>query len=193
MPTTPYKQNDITGQIFLITGERGSGKTGLCREISNRARQAGWDVAGLISPAVHTSGRKTGIEAVDLRTGQQLLLATPRQVNSPDNGLHTIGWAFDEDVTRWGDSVLANAVPCDLLVVDELGPLELERHQGWTAGLDVVTGSLYRAALVVVRPDLLDTALARWPESTIVDVEQGDALDHLMSVLGLNWRPLVHP
>jgi nucleoside-triphosphatase THEP1 len=29
--------------------------------------------------------------------------------------------------------MLKSATPCDLLVVDELGPLEFERREGWPA------------------------------------------------------------
>ena len=38
----------------------------------------------------------------------------------------------DAEVLAWGTRILQQATPCDLLVVDELGPLKFERGEGWT-------------------------------------------------------------
>jgi hypothetical protein len=63
--------------------------------------------------------------------------------------------------------VRAQAVPCGLLVVDELGPLEFERAQGWLSGLTALDSGEYELGLVVIRPELMGAALARWPEAGI--------------------------
>jgi nucleoside-triphosphatase THEP1 len=56
---------------------------------------------------------------------------------------------------------LRAATPCDVLVVDELGPLELIHGKGWIVALDILQARNYRAALVVVRPCLLENFQAR--------------------------------
>jgi len=48
-----------------------------------------------------------------------------------------------------------------LLVVDELGPLELELGQGLVKALDVLAQGGFSLALVVVRPALLNEVTAR--------------------------------
>ena len=65
----------------------------------------------------------------------------------------------------------AVGVPPRLLVVDELGPLEFVRGVGLMAGLAAVDEGRYAAAFVVVRPALVDEALRRWPDATVLDVE----------------------
>ena len=65
----------------------------------------------------------------------------------------------------------AGAVAPDLLVVDELGPLEFARGVGLTEGLTAVDAGRYAVACVVVRPALVDEALRRWPDATVVDGE----------------------
>lgn len=58
-----------------------------------------------------------------------------------------------------------------LLVVDELGPLELQRDAGLSAGIAAIDGLQQGLACVVVRPSLVDVALKRWPDAVVVDVE----------------------
>jgi len=55
---------------------------------------------------------------------------------------------FDPETLAWGDAALAQATPCHLLVVDELGPLEIERGQGWPKAFDVLRGTDFALALV---------------------------------------------
>jgi hypothetical protein len=62
-----------------------------------------------------------------------------------------------------------------VLVVDELGPLELVRNQGWTAGLDVLRAGRYRLALAVVRPSLLACFEDRLGTSEFVRLEVAPA------------------
>mgnify|MGYP001077632399 FL=1 len=156
------------GGVTIVTGPPGSGKTTLCREIAAAARRSGRDVAGVLSPAVFAGAVKTGIEAADLRTGEVRALARLRDLRG-GAALERGRWAFDEAALAWGNARLARSTPCDLLVVDELGPLEFEQGRGWTAGLAAVDSGAYGAALVVVRPGLLERARARWPGAEVAD------------------------
>jgi nucleoside-triphosphatase THEP1 len=47
---------------WIITGERGVGKTTFCRRLMEGAGAAGWDVAGLISLPRYEGEVKTGIQ-----------------------------------------------------------------------------------------------------------------------------------
>jgi len=80
-------------------------------------------------------------------------------------------WAFDMDVVQWGNSLLEQAPACDLLVIDELGPLELKHNKGFTAALRLIGGDGAKVTCVVVRPSLLQTVLSRWPSAYVVDVD----------------------
>jgi nucleoside-triphosphatase THEP1 len=59
-------------------------------------------------------------------------------------------------VFEWGNEVLSRSLPCDLLIIDELGPLEVLGNRGWSNALSVLDAGDYAAALVVCRPGLLD-------------------------------------
>jgi nucleoside-triphosphatase THEP1 len=139
--------------IVILTGPPGSGKTTTCRQAADLARRQGRNCAGLVCPARFHESRKVGIDVLDLRTGERRPLAEADQLAA---ALRTKAYRFDVEAIAWGATVLETACPCDLLVIDEIGPLELERGQGWVNALNILRGGQYEAALVVVRPNLLD-------------------------------------
>ncbi len=169
-PDSPLAQALADGagpHLFLITGLSGAGKTTWCGEVVQRARARGLRVAGLWSPAVLADGRKIGIDMVDLHTLERRRLANLRGKEA--TAVSTIQWAFDEAVIAWGNAVLAHLPESDLLVIDELGPLEFMRGEGLLAGLQVIDNGRYRVACVVIRPSLLPEAQARWPHAHIIN------------------------
>ena len=85
-------------------------------------------------------------------------------------------WEIDQEVMDWGEEVLSHTGWCDLLVVDELGPFELVRGEGWISGVRLVEGGNYRLALVVVRPELRRVALRRWPHAELIELESAAAV-----------------
>ena len=54
--------------------------------------------------------------------------------------------------------MLSQAESCDLLVIDEVGPLEVERGKGWVSAFDVLRAGDYVLALLVVRLELIAQA-----------------------------------
>lgn len=152
--------------LWMVSAPIDAGKTTLCRSLADQARAEGMAVAGLLSPALFEGGRKAGILAEDLRSGETRLLA--RATPHPGFDLSFGTWHFDPQVLDWGNRVLASSLPCDLLIVDELGPLELLRGQGWTSALAVLRQREYSLGLVVVRPSLQDTACVLLPVQRII-------------------------
>ncbi|MEA5077263.1 MAG: nucleoside-triphosphatase [Anaerolineaceae bacterium] len=161
------------GKRFILSGEREIGKTTLLLALKEQSQKAGFDVSGVISPAVFEAGSKTGIDLLDLRSGKQIRLANLNKAE-PDSQIATIHWAFDEGALQYGNEVLGRATPCDLLIVDELGPIELVRGQGWQNGIQAIESKEYKAAVIVIRPSLLDVAFSKWSDATLLTLEQKD-------------------
>jgi len=162
---------------ILVTGERGAGKTVFCRAVVEavRALPGPPAVAGVVSPRAYEGGGQVGIDVEDLRTGRRRRLATLRSPGEPAPSEATRLWRFDEEAVAWGNEVLRSATPCDLLVVDELGPLEFEESGGWSAGLAAVDSGAFTAAVVVVRPRLLSEAHRRWPAAEVIEMTESAA------------------
>jgi nucleoside-triphosphatase len=155
-------------KLLIVTGELGAGKTTWVRHFIDYAYHQQAEVCGLLSPAIFEGGVKTGIGLVNLTTGEQRQLARLRTQNTP--GIATKRWTFDEEVLAWGNAILRDITQADLLIIDELGPLELEQGTGWQSALTLLdTDTLYNRACVVIRPSLIPIALARWPHAVKIE------------------------
>ena len=163
-------------KIVIVSGASGQGKTRICQALVKLAKTQGLVVKGVFSPAVFTAGEKTAILVEDASSGEQRELARVRQ-ESMQGDIQTRHWIFDPDSMAWGSQVLAEVVECDLLLVDELGPLEFLQHKGWVEGLHAVDRRQYRLGVVVIRPELLEQALTRWPEAAVFTVNPGRAIE----------------
>ena len=158
------------GKRIIITGFPGSGKTTLCQIIIQKSNEAGLEVKGLISPAVFNNNQKVGIDVVDLSTNQRFRLANSRE--HPSNGIKTQRWVFSEKVITWSNSILSKSTPCGLLVIDELGPLEFERNEGWLKGISAVDDGNYQTAIIVIRPGLVGKAQERWKNAREFEIKE---------------------
>ncbi|MFZ2097416.1 MAG: nucleoside-triphosphatase [Anaerolineales bacterium] len=154
--------------LILVTGERGSGKTAWCLELIRQARSAGVEPVGLVSPAVFEDGVKIAIDLIYITTGERRRLAAKRDYASAcslvqSTGLANLHWLFDTTVLAWGNQILEGLQHGELLILDELGPLELLENIGLTAGIEQINQRRFNLSCVVVRPALLENALERWP------------------------------
>jgi len=148
----------------LVTGAIGSGKTTVAGRVVERARACGLTVAGLWCPGRTLHGDKVGIDAVDLSRGMRRLLAlqhgrtAEERISLATPGVATGRYRFDPQVMAWANDVLARAVKArpDLLVVDEIGPLELEQGEGFAPVIGRLAAGEVPCALLVVRERLLE-------------------------------------
>jgi len=191
--------------IIILSGVSGSGKTSSCAVAVDLAREAGFPVAGSLCEAVFEGGSKVGIDWRDLADdgAPQRSLARrlpgfvpppadearpPVRIGAYDGSdpltIRFGAWAFDRAALAEADAAAADAIAgvsgpdgpgAGLAVVDEIGPLELDRGVGMVGAL----AALDRAAadrsgrglaVVVARPDIADRLAARWPGSVRIDV-----------------------
>jgi len=138
----------------LLTGERQAGKTAVCKRVMGLARELGHDPAGVLTPVVLDKDGFPAIRyALMVPDGEQRLLA---QTNSDLGGPRTSRYSFDANVFSWVVERLRGAISqdCDLLIVDEIGPLELEQGRGLAPLLSDLSAGRHPRLLLVVRPEL---------------------------------------
>ena len=153
------------GMLFILTGDIQTGKTTWLQARVNELEAAGVPVHGVLAPGMWCNGEKTGIENVLLPSHERILLATPIRHGRSAG----IGWEFDAAALARVNAHLAglSSVPENapgLLVIDEIGPLELRQGSGLTEGLALLDAGPTPAwpnALVVVRSSLAEEAAAR--------------------------------
>lgn len=159
--------------LYLLSAPSGAGKTAFCAALAEQARAAGWDVAGVLCPPVFENGVKTGILAQNLRTRATRPLAISNAQLPISNYQLPLGqWLFSPSALAWGNEIFASSLPCDLFIVDELGPLELIRGEGWTNALEALRQAKYKIGIAVVRPGLLETAQKLFPRAQALSLPQ---------------------
>lgn len=184
--------------LFLLTGECQIGKTRWLEALVGRLADEGVESYGVIAPGIWVSSssananeqgfEKLGIDNVLLPEGERIPFAKRRDLAIRDGLFQgdsqseqlALGWhIFDEAIDRVNahfDALAEQpARECakgpSLLVVDELGRLELMRGIGLTGAvriLDEGPSEEFPHAIVVVREALLQLAEERfapsWPE-----------------------------
>jgi nucleoside-triphosphatase THEP1 len=142
-------------RIGLLTGPVGVGKTTVAERVAGLALRQGLVCGGLLAPAlVNSCGQKAGIWGVELGSGERRILArTDRDLGGPSIGAYT----FDASALDWAAGAVARAIgACDLLVVDEIGKLELWRGIGLAPVLPRLAAGEVERGLIVVRDSLLN-------------------------------------
>jgi nucleoside-triphosphatase THEP1 len=163
----------------LLTGERQVGKTTVCRRVVELVCELGYSPAGVLSPAlIGRDGFPVAYCALMVADGEQRLLAqangdlgkrNPKpETRTPklsEGGPRTGCYSFDADVLSWVIERLRAAIRqgCDLLIVDEIGPLELEQGKGLAPILSDLSAVGLPPLLLVVRPGLTAQLHERLP------------------------------
>ena len=115
-------------RIFL-TGEPAIGKTTAVRRIMAELEDRGLRVGGMISGEIRKSGKRVGFQLEDLATHRIGMLAhiSERRPGSPVVGSYAINL---NDLENIGAASIRSAIAnSDLVVVDEIGPMELKSEE----------------------------------------------------------------
>jgi nucleoside-triphosphatase THEP1 len=157
--------------FILLTGPVHEGKTTACWKAIPGIRAAGFKVAGFVSPPLlNAEGGKVGIEMMDLATGKHQTFA---RISEPGEAT-TVGiYRITSEGVEWARRVLAAALlaNADWVVVDEIGPLELQQGAGFAFALEPLADPLrVPNAIVIVRETLCQTLAERLGRTDIVQV-----------------------
>jgi len=110
-------------RLILITGRSGIGKTSVLLKAVNVLKTRGYKVGGMVSREVRKDGVRVGFEIVDFETGRRGWLAHVNHPTGPQVGKYHVNL---NDLNIIGARSILNAVAnADVVVVDEIGPMEL--------------------------------------------------------------------
>lgn len=127
---------NLRKRIFLLTSSPGIGKTTLLLKIVEALKAKGYCVGGMISREVREGGTRVGFEILDLVTNKRGWLAQVSQKTGPQVGKYRVNL---EDLNNVGVAAIISAVrSCDVVAVDEIGPMELFSEKFKQAVMDAV-------------------------------------------------------
>ena len=107
---------------IAVTGSPGVGKSTLVAKVTSGTKLR---VGGVLARDRRYKDRRTGFELLDLSTGMVGILAD-ESGDGPQLGKYRVHL---DDLDRIGAQAVENALGCDLIVVDEVGPMELSSHR----------------------------------------------------------------
>jgi nucleoside-triphosphatase THEP1 len=155
---------------LLVLGEPGSGKTSWCRGYIDWWQKRGSSVGGIVSPKTERQGRRTGYNVIDLLTGEEVPFARLSRYRSFKGGEKIGDYTISRDGILFGCGAIKRAVEsrCNLVVIDEVGPLEL-CGKGLMPAVELALASPVNV-LIVVRSSLKGALQRRFPEYEFVVV-----------------------
>jgi len=108
---------------LFLTGEPGCGKTTAIRELARILIAKGMKPGGMISGEIRKAGVRIGFSLEDLATKQTGVLAHMEQTTGPRVGKYRVNLVGIEQVGV--TSIRRAIVDADVIIVDELGTMEL--------------------------------------------------------------------
>jgi nucleoside-triphosphatase THEP1 len=147
-------------RVLIISGDPGSGKTTLVRNLLQHTALQDSVLAGFTCTGVWESGERDRYYLETLGGTEKALLCDRDQ---PESAFQSGPFHFRDAGISLGKTTLQQsaALHPDLVVIDEIGPLELE-GLGWAPEIDTLS-AVSQNMLWTVRTVLLEQVVSKWP------------------------------
>jgi nucleoside-triphosphatase len=155
-------------RILLLTGNPSVGKTTVLLKAVEALRARGYSVGGMVSREVRSCGERVGFEILDLSSNSRGWLARVNQPSGPRVGKYSVNL---NDLDNIGAGAIVRAVKgCDVVCVNEIGPMELFSEKFKEAVRQAVEGEKLVVGVVhwKAKDKLIDEVKARKDVEIIV-------------------------
>ncbi len=167
-------------QMVVITGAQDSGKTTALEQVVSRLHETDRHLVGFLQLSVREDGRKVGFRLRDIASAREVQFAD--RVGH-ERGEHGTGFRFHAEGFQLGHRALRGARSGGVVIVDELGPVEL-RGGGHMPALRRALSKSPAAVVVTVRRHLIPVLLAQLTTTTATIIDLEGSEDPVTAVLG---------
>lgn len=117
-------QREAELRLVLLTGPPGVGKTTMVNRLYDHYSAKGVRIGGISTREERENGQRVGFKIKDLGTGKEGWLARKSSFQGPRIGSYRV---VSEDLEKIGVGALERALEerCDMIIVDEIGPMEM--------------------------------------------------------------------
>ena len=183
--TRPRIELPLPVRVVIVTGPTDGGKTKTVLALAERLQHEGVPVAGFVQIGERESESKVGFRLRDIATGEEAELA---KLGKRSEGEFGTRFRFLDEGFQLGREALARVRSGGIVIVDELGPVELRGAGHMPAVQRAVNTPGIAGAVVVVRRPLVPALLAALEASdaVVVDVEEvgGGSVEAIIDALG---------
>jgi nucleoside-triphosphatase THEP1/energy-coupling factor transporter transmembrane protein EcfT len=158
----------LTAGTVVVTGPTGSGKTPLVASVVEALIARAVPVAGFLQPAIVEDGEKVGFSVRDVRTGETVALA---RRTGPGDGAFGTSFEFFDEGFELGRRALKEVPSGAIMILDELGPVELRGGGHWPAVAQVLRTAEIGGLVVVVRRTLVPALVEALDAGDVVVVD----------------------
>lgn len=168
--------------VFILTGKVNQGKTTLTHEIVLKLQERGYDIKGFTSLCKSDHLNRDSYVIRNIETGREDFFCSMK----PDpQKLHFGRFFFEENGIRAGRLIITKSTEyhTDLLVIDELGPIEIT-GKGWAPSIQYVVEQNAMAQLWIVREKLVKPMMRKWNigDVTVFHPDE-DTTDQIVQVI----------
>ena len=155
-------------RVYLLTGKPGTGKTSLIKQVMAEFKG---EAGGFYTEEIRSQGTRLGFKLVTL-DGQEATLAHIN-VHSP---YRVSKYGVDtESLDRVGVSALHKATElCDLVVVDEIGKMELFSASFREAVSQIIGSGKRVLGTIMLNPNPWADAIKHQPQVNLVEVTRAN-------------------
>ena len=146
--------------VIIVTGAIGIGKTRVCQKLIEMGRNRGYSCGGFLT--YKAAGKDIMIE--DVQTGKKETLAS---INNVYNGPRTAKYFFNPQGIDFGIRAIDRGISSAILLVDEIGHLELG-GEGFAKVPELIKTGRVKDCVLVIRKELLPPLLSQLPATPLV-------------------------
>jgi nucleoside-triphosphatase THEP1 len=169
--------------IFMLTGAVHSGKTSRLKRVVDELRETGVEFQGYLSQTVKRKDKIDGYNLLDLGNGKVSPFIRKRGAKNWEK----IGsYYFLPSSLARSRAIIRGRSDNVLLIVDEIGPLELQGQGVWPALKEIIVRPS-TFALLVIRRNILEEFLKLLPklQVRVFDIDEKDGQERLIQeILG---------
>lgn len=173
-------------RVAIVTGPVQSGKSTVVSRLLRELPKYGLQAGGILAEGLWKNDQRAGFDLRDLRTGKLTPLARRNaefHTDGPRPGLTP--YTFFQEGDQAGRAALspASCADCDVVVVDEIGKLELA-DKGWAECLPPLLELSRPVHVWIVRDFLVDRVIERWNlrNHVVVNANRAGSLQHLLKL-----------
>ena len=144
--------------IYIIAGDQREGKTSFLKQVIENLRAKRVNVEGIIAEGIDMDGKRTGFKLINISNNKDVILCG---INEKPEWEKTGKYYFNPGGLEFGREVLNKLSADSVLVIDEIGPLEMSGG-GWAESIQKILVNYDNSMIWVVRRSLTEKIIQKF-------------------------------